>query len=159
MNIRGDYDATQDRIVLTLRAGGEGAWEEDRCLWLTRRQWVAIASACYRKRSAMIDRRENDEGQSHPKTEADRTPNPAPDDEERNKAVLVSQVKFTAVSSGLRVRLTTPTPESFLLPLRGENFKTFIKLVERLATKANWDLPAAISRIDNAAWIPKPLVN
>jgi hypothetical protein len=49
MRLQGFYDAVQDRILLRL-------WDvppsEDTLLWLTRRQWLAIALACYRARSA-----------------------------------------------------------------------------------------------------------
>ena len=49
MQLQAHYDPVQDRVLLR-RPGASPA--EDMALWLTRRQWTAIAIACDRVRAA-----------------------------------------------------------------------------------------------------------
>jgi hypothetical protein len=177
MRLRGEYDAVQDRIVLTLwEAAVSGG---NHLLWVTRRQWLAIAAACYRARSSaalegeqpVIPRKKaaGPEGQAgfggatpgpigiHQM--ADGTGDYGVGGGESVKVSLVSSVKFQRVPSGLRIKVTTEAGVPLFLPLKGENFPLFIKLVERLAAKAKWDLPAAITRMKNGVPVQKEFVN
>jgi hypothetical protein len=176
MRLRGEYDAGQDRIVLTLR--DVTVLEGDQILWLTRRQWLAIATACYRVRSdaALVGEQPvrprkkaaGAEGQTGPegttavpigiRRAADGTGDYGGGGESA-KPSLVSGVKFQRIPSGLRIRLTTEAGVRLLVPFKGENFSLFIELVEHLAARAKWDFPAAISRMKNASPVKKELVN
>jgi hypothetical protein len=169
MNLRGDYDAVEDRIVLTLWDGTVSGGNH--LLWVTRRQWLAIAAACYRTRSSAA--LEGEQFVTPRKKAADpegqtgfggATPIPEGSGHyvvggESVKVSLVSDVKFQRIPSGLRMKLTTEARGPLYLPLKGENFPLFIKLVERLAARAKWDLPAAISRMKNGESVQKEFVN
>jgi hypothetical protein len=157
MRLKGDYDAAQDRILLKL---WDASPSGDVALWLTRRQWLAIALACYRARSSAAQQgeqqpvrpRKNDAGKES-------ASGPGKGGEETVKASLVSSVKFQRIPSGLRIKMTTKAPAPLFLTLKGENFTLFTRLVERLAAKAKWDLPLAISRMGNAITPKKRLLH
>jgi hypothetical protein len=177
MRLRGEYDAAQDRIVLTLWDGRVAGG--DQLLWVTRRQWLAIAVACYRVRSAAALEGEQPVGLRRRVASVEPAVGPGAADAgsigiqpmpdgtddygsggENVKESLVSGVKLQRIPSGVRIRLTTTEAEvPFFLPLRGENFTLFIKLVERLAARAKWDLPAAVLRMKNIAPVKKEFVN
>ena len=149
MHLKGDYDATQDRILLRLRGAPIGNVR----LWLTRRHWLAIALACDR---ACLNAVRGDEQPRPRRSEAD----DYEDEEDRAlEPSLVTTLKFQHIAYGLRIRLTSEDGASYLLPLTGDNLQLFARLVKRLAAKAKWDLPAAISRLKNGATPEKRFVN
>lgn len=172
MHITGDYDFGQDRMLLRFWNDND-APSEDKVLWLTRRQWLAIAMACYRARSTVSERDERPDLVEQ-KAEEDKSgsgdrvtlretgsigPQRMPDKagdcgkslEKTAEASLVSEVRFQQLPSGLRIKMTAEGKPPLILPLKGEKLPRFIRLVERLAARAKWDLPAAVSRLGNTA--------
>jgi len=162
MRLQGFYDAKQDRILLRL-------WDtpppEDIFFWLTLRQWLAIALACYRAHCANpqqqggnpVRPRNNAAGRelaigpgkraSESVKTQEKTIKNGEGRAETVKARLVSAVKLQRVPSGLRFQIATEASAPLVLTLKGENFSFFTGMVERLAAEAKWDLPAAISRM------------
>ena len=160
MRLKGDYDAVQDRILLKLWDAGPSG---DTALWLTRRQWLAIALACYRARSTAAQQggqpvpvrpRRNGPGKEQGKTIVQEEAGARP-----VKASLVSAMKFSRIPSGLRIQITTEASAPLVLTMKGENFSFFTGMLERLAAKAKWDLPAAISRMGNVVTAKKGLLH
>ena len=176
MHLKGDYDAVQDRILLRFWDVPSG----DTVLWLTRRQWVAIALACYRARSAAAQQggqpvrpRKNATGKEQAsgygedagsgsmgsRRMQEQAGGPGEGGRETVKASLVSTVKFMRIPSGLRMKMTTEEPAPLFLTLKGENLSSFTGLVERLAAKAKWDLPAALSRMGKSLTAKKRVLH
>ena len=154
MRLRGEYEPVQDRILLKLWGGQAGSV----ALWLTRRQWLAIAVACDRARAAAAlqtpDPESSEIGQRPPETG-----DYEEGGEECLRTSLITGVRFQSIPFGLRIKLTTEERVSLFLPLTGESLISFTRLVERLATRAKWDLPAAMSRMKNAKPVRKQLMN
>ena len=145
MHLQGYYDGMQDRILLRLwnEASGETA------VWLTRRQWLGIALAGHRARSVITQqggypvRSAKDTAATDKKQMARR----GADRTEALKSPLASTVKFRRIPFGLRIEIGTEGSAPVALTLKEEDLFSFIGLVERLAAKAKWDLPAALSRM------------
>lgn len=157
MRLKGYYDAMQDRILLRL-------WDVpcgDTAVWLTRQQWLAIALACHRARSATA--RQGEEHVRPQRNAAAAGKEQASGQGEGGaatvKAHLVSSVKFRRIPSGLRIEIATEAPAPLALTLKGENLSFFIELVERLAARAKWDLPAALSRMGKSVTAHKRLLH
>jgi len=157
MRIQGSYDAMQDRILLRLRDVPSG----ETAVWLTRRQWLGIALACHRARSIITQQG------GYPVRSAR---NSAPADKEQMgrygadraealKPPLVSTVKLRRIPFGLRIEIGTEGSAPLALTLKGEDLFSFIGLVEDLAAKAKWDLPAAVSRMGKSATPKKQLLH
>ena len=72
---------------------------------------------------------------------------------------LVSTVKFRRIPFGLRIEIAAEGSSPLALALKGEDLFTFIGLVENLAAKAKWDLPAALSRMSKSAPPKKQLLH
>lgn len=178
MRLKGDYDTVQDRILL--RFWDDAAPSGNTVLWLTRRQWLAIALACYRARSANAQQggqpvrpRKNaagkepasvpgegaESGSMGSRRMQEQAGGPGDGAEENVKASLVSDVKFQRIPSGLRIKMTTEAAAPLFLTLKGESFSLFTRLVERLAAKAKWGLPAAISGMGNAVTAKKGILH
>jgi len=68
-------------------------------------------------------------------------------------------VKFRRIPFGLRIEIGTEGSAPLALTLKGENLFSFIGLVENLAGKAKWDLPAALSRMSKSAAPKKQLLH
>lgn len=143
MHLRGEYVAAQDRVLLKLRGGPS----REVALWLTRRQWLAIALACQEARS-IAELQGERQGRQRKGEAGDGSEAGGGDGD--TAASLVSAVRFQRVPFGLRIKLTTEERASFFLPIIGENLRSFGRQVERLAARAKWDLPAAIERVRNA---------
>ena len=145
MQLQGHYDDIQDRVLLRLWDLPSG----DTAVWLTRRQWLAIALACHRARSFI----KKQAGEPvRPRKEADAAGKGQRSEsglgrEEAYRSPLVSTVKFRRVPFGLSIEIATEGSAPRALTLKGENLSSFTGLVERLATKAKWDLRAALSRM------------
>ncbi len=157
MHLQGYYDATQDRIFLRLwdEASGETA------VWLTRRQWLGIALACYRARSVIMQQggypvRSAKDTAAAGKEQMARH---GADRKEALKSPLVSTVKFRRIPFGLRIEIGTEGSTPLALTLKGENLFSFIGLVEDLAARAKWDLPAALSRMSESPPPKKQLLH
>jgi hypothetical protein len=153
MQVQGHYDPVQDRILLQLRGAPPVG---DAALWLTRRQWTEIAAACGKVRPA-VAAQENARGEprgapARAAKAGNRTP--AEHAAAAAKAALVTAVRFRRAPAGLRIEFATGAPTPLVLVLKAENLASFTDLVERLATKANWDLPAALARLGEAAPVP-----
>lgn len=173
MRLQGYYDAVQDRILLRL---WDAPPSEVIFLWLTRRQWLAIALACYRARSTNAQQ-DGNPNRPHKNTagkqlaiepgkrasESCKTQEkPIGNGEGRAetvKARLVSAVKLQRVPSGLRIQIGTEASTPLVLTLKGENFSFFTGMVERLAAEAKWDLPAAISRMGTVVTAKKGILH
>ena len=156
MRIQGRYDGMQDRILLRL-------WNEvsgETAVWLTRRQWLAIALACHRTRS-VITQQGGYPVRSARNTAADKEKmgRRGVDREEALKSALVSTVKFRRIPFGLRIEIAAEGSAPLALALKGENLFSFIGLVEDLAAKAKWDLPAALSRMAKSPTPKKQLLH
>jgi len=157
MHIQGNYDAMQDRVLLRLQEEMSG----EKAVWLTRRQWLGMALACHRARSIITQqggypvRSTKDtaaEGKEKMRRHgADRT--------EALQSPLVSTVKFRRIPFGLRIEIGTEGSAPLALTLKGEDLFSFIGLVENLAAKAKWDLPAAVSRMGKSATPKKQLLH
>jgi len=170
MHVKGDYDAVQDRILLSVWGGPTGK----SALWLTRRQWLAIALSCNRVHAA-TGAKQNDGPRGDttrekaaggkPEVEVgaalpDKTDDGySSDASEDVKPSLVSKVSFQRLASGMRITLITEEEKTLFLPLKGENLSFFARLVERLAAKARWDFPTAMSRMKKAVPVQKALIN
>jgi len=145
MHIQGYYDAMQDRILLRL-------WDEtsgETAAWLTRRQWLGIALACHRA-SAVITQQGGYPVRPAKDTAAlnkERMARHGVDRTEAMRSPLISSVKFRRIPFGLRIEIGTEGSAAVALTLKGEDLFSFIGLVEGLAAKAKWDLPAALSRM------------
>lgn len=179
MHLKGDYNPVQDRILL--RFWDDAAPSGDTALWLTRRQWVAIALACYRARSANAQQdgqqpvrpRKNvagkepasglgegaESGAMGSRGMQGQAIGPGKGGRENVKVSLVTEVKFHRIPSGLRIKMTTEAPSPLFLTLKGESFTLFTGMVESLAAKAKWNLPAAISCVSNAVTARKRIVH
>jgi hypothetical protein len=157
MRIQGYYDAVQDRILLRLRDVPSG----DTALWLTRRQWLAIALACHRTRSVITQQGGYPVRPARNAAAADREQmrRYETDRAEALKSPLVSTVKFRRIPFGLRIEIATEGSAPIALTLKGEDLFSFIGLVEDLAAKAKWDLPAALSRMAKSATPKKQLLH
>ncbi len=150
------YDPAQDRMLLRLK---DPASKDETALWLTRRQWTQIAVACDRMRA--MNAGEDKSARAGSDTTAAR-PRAASQGEGRAAAAaarLVSSVKFRRVPSGVRIDLATDAPAPLSLVLKGESLAFFLDLVERLATKAKWDLPAALARMKSQPPAPKRMLH
>lgn len=157
MRLQGYYDAMQDRILLRLWNVPSG----DTALWLTRRQWLAIALACYRVRSATA-RQGGHSVRPRRNTAAagkDQMSGYGSGRAESFKSPLVSTVKFRRTPFGLRIEIAAEASVPLDLTLKGENLSFFIGLVERLAARAKWDLPAALSRMDRPVTAQKRVLS
>jgi hypothetical protein len=169
MHVKGDYNAVQDRILLSVWGGPTGK----SALWLTRRQWLAIALSCKRVQAA-TGAKQNDGPRDtarqkmaggKPEVEVraalpDKTDDGySSDASEDVKPSLVSKVSFQRLASGMRITLITEEEKTLFLPLKGENLSFFARLVERLAAKARWDFPTAMSRMKKAVPVQKALIN
>ena len=143
MPIHGFYDAAQDRILLRLDGVSSGG---DIALWLTRRQWLAIAMACYRVRAATRQSKPvaRTAGKAPAKSQA---VVPRAESAETEKADLVCSLKFRSNPSGLRIHIETAEQAPLALTLKGEGLSSFIGLVEGLAARAKWDLSAGLLRL------------
>ena len=155
MHMQGLYDSGQDRILLRLWDATGG---EDTALWLTRRQWTEIAAACKRVGASTEPRSKSDRprksmtpagGSTGGPGSAKSTGGPGGAKSTAVSARLVSGVRFRRLPSGLRIEIATEAPTPLALNLTGDNLAFFADLVERLAAKAKWDLPAALARLDN----------
>jgi len=145
MQLQGHYDDIQDRVLLRLWDLPSG----DTAVWLTRRQWLAIAQACYQARSS-IKQQAGETVRPRRNTAAAGKGQMSGYGEgraETYKSPLVSTVKFRSTPFGLRIEIATEASAPLTLTLKGENLSSFISLVERLAARAKWDLPAALSRM------------
>ena len=143
MHLQGYYDGMQDRILLRLWDVPSG----DTAVWLTRRQWLAIALACHRARSIITQQggypaRPARNSAAAAKEQMRRYET---DRAEALKSPLVSTVKFRRIPFGLRIEIGTEGSVPLALTLKGEDLFSFIELVKDLAAKAKWDLPAAQS--------------
>jgi hypothetical protein len=175
MHLKANYEASQDRVLLTLRGGPSG----DVAFWLTRRHWLSIALACYRART-MVPGETDQVGRLRQKAAdkelsagaglapsgslgieriSETTDDRETDGEAGVIATLVSYVRFQSIPTGIGIRMTTEEGTRFFLPLRGDNVPRFTTLIERLAAKAKWDLPAAISRMGKGRSSQKRFVN
>jgi hypothetical protein len=157
MRIQGYYDAVQDRILLRLRDVPSG----DTALWLTRRQWLAIALACHRTRSVITQQGGYPVRSARNAAAADkeRIGRDGADRTEALKSPLASTVKFRRIPFGLRIEIAMEGSAPIALTLKGEDLFSFIGLVEDLAAKAKWDLPAALSRMAKSATPKKQLLH
>jgi len=157
MRLQGYYDGMQDRILLRLWNVPSG----DTAVWLTRRQWLAIAQACYQARSAATRQG------GHPVRPGRNTAEAGKEQRsvygagraESLKSPLVSTVKFRRTPFGLRIEIATEGSVPLALTLKGENLSFFIGLVERLAAKAKWDLPVALSRMGKSVTATKRVLH
>ncbi len=158
MRLKGDYDVMQDRILLRL---WDAPSSGDTALWLTRRQWIAIALACYRARSAAAQQGEHPLRPRRNTAEAGKEQRSGygADRAEIFKSPLASTVKFRRSPFGLRIEIGTEASVPLALTLKGENLSSFIGLVERLAARAKWDLPAALSRLGKSVTAKKRVLN
>lgn len=169
MHVKGDYDAVQDRILLSVWGGPAGK----SALWLTRRQWLAIALSCNRVHAATAAK-QNDGPRDTARQKAaggkpevevravlpDKTDDGYRSDASEDvKPSLVSKVNFQRIASGMRIALITEEEKTLFLPLKGENLSFFARLVERLAVKARWDFPTALSRMKKTVPVQKALIN
>lgn len=141
MTIQGCYDAVQDRILL--RLGGAVPGTGTPALWLTRRQWLAIALECYRVRTAAGPAKTSAPGGKKTAAKAPVAMGSA----DPTKTALVANLKFRRLPSGLRIHIETADGEPFILTLKEEGLASFIGLLEGLATKAKWDLSAGLLRM------------
>ena len=145
MRLKGHYDGMQDRILLQLWNLPSG----DTAVWMTRRQWLAIAQACYQARSSI----KQQAGETvHPRRNTgaagkEQASGYGSGRAETVKSPLVSTVKFRRTPFGLRIEIAAEASAPLALTLKGENLSSFTGLVERLAAKAKWDLRAALSRM------------
>ena len=168
MHVKGDYDAVQDRILLSVWGGPTGK----SALWLTRRQWLAIALSCNRVHATAAKQNDGPHETARqkmaggkPEVEVRAALPDKTDDGYRTdasedvKPSLVSKVSFQRIASGMRITLITEEEKTLFLPLKGENLSSFGRLVERLAAKARWDFPTALSRMKKPVPTPKGLVN
>jgi hypothetical protein len=155
MRLKGDYDAVQDRILLRFWDVPSG----DTALWLTRRQWLAIALACYRARSAAAQQGGQPVRPRKNATGKEQASGPGEGGRETVKTSLVSTVKSMRIPSGLRMKMTTEGPAPLFLTLKGENLSSFTGLIERLAARAKWDLPAALSRMGKSVTAKKRVLH
>jgi hypothetical protein len=155
MQLQGHYDDIQDRVLLRLWDLPSG----DTAVWLTRRQWLAIALACHRARSFI----KKQAGETvRPRKEADAAGKGQRREsglgrEEAYRSPLVSTVKFRRVPFGLSIEIAAEGSAPLALTLKGEDLFSFIRLVEDLAARAKWDLPAALSRVAKSATPKKQL--
>jgi hypothetical protein len=155
MQLQGHYDDIQDRVLLRLWDLPSG----DTAVWLTRRQWLAIALACHRARSFI----KKQAGETvRPRKEADAAGKGQRSEsglgrEEAYRSPLVSTVKFRRVPFGLSIEIAAEGSAPLALTLKGEDLFSFIRLVEDLAARAKWDLPAALSRVAKSATPKKQL--
>jgi len=154
MRIQGYYDGMQDRVLVRLQDEVSG----ERAVWLTRRQWLAIALACHRTRS-VITQQGGYPVRSARNTSADKEKmgRRGADRVEALKSPLVSTLKFRRIPFGLRIEIAAEGSAPLALILKGEDLFSFIRLVEDLAAKAKWDLPAALSRMAKSATPKKQL--
>ena len=157
MHLQGYYDGMQDRILLRLWDLPSG----DTAVWLTRRQWLAIALACRRARSIITQQGGCPVHLARDTTAADkeRMRRHGADRTEDLKSPLVSTVKFRRIPFGLRIEIGTEGSAPLGLILKGEDLFSFIGLVEDLAGKAKWDLPAAVSRMGKSVTPKKQLLH
>jgi hypothetical protein len=155
MRIQGYYDGMQDRILLRLWDVPSG----DTAVWLTRRQWLAIALACHRARSVITQQGGYPVRSARDTAAADkeRMRRHGMDREEDLKSPLVSTVQFRRIPFGLRIEIAAEGSAPLALALKGEDLFSFIGLVEDLAAKAKWDLRAALSRMAKSATPKKQL--
>jgi hypothetical protein len=172
MHVQAHYDPAQDRIMLRLR---DAAAADGTAVWLTRRQWTEIALACRRVAAALpgdkADRpRKSVTGAGKEQAGRQRQGGPAAaagttvGDKSRSPAAtaaasLVSRIRFRRLPSGLRIEIATDAPAPIALTLKGESLASFVDMVEGLAAKANWDLPAALSRMSEPGAAPKRVLH
>lgn len=149
MNINGQYYSDQDRILLKLDQDGSGG----SAFWLTRRQWLALARVC---RRAL----ENDNSPP-PSSGARAAPAPrhpiqggGPGQQAEGSLAeevrLLAALKYRRTAAGFRIVLAALEGEPVVLLLQGRGLADFMRLIEGLAAKAQWDLPAALARIAQA---------
>jgi len=157
MHLQGYYDAMQDRVLLRLQDEMSG----ETALWLTRRQWLGIALACHRARSIITQQGRYPVRSTRNTVAADKEKvgRHGADRTEALKSPLVSTVKFRRIPFGLRIEIGTEGSAPLALTLKGEDLFSFIGLVENLAGKAKWDLPAALSRMAKSAAPKKQLLH
>lgn len=157
MRMQGHYDAVQDRILLVLLDASPAG---DAAIWLTRRQWTAIAIACDRAVAALAGESRDDVARRK-KAAAAAGPSRAPADIDKASASagFVSGIKFRRLPAGLRIEIESGAPVPLALTLKGDGLASFVDMVERLAAKAKWDLAAAKARIGDAALVPKRMLH
>jgi hypothetical protein len=155
--MQGHYDAVQDRILLVLLDASPAG---DAAIWLTRRQWTALAVACDRA-GAAIAGESRDDAPRRKKAAAASGPGRVPADIDRARAGagFVSGIRFRRIPSGLRIEIESGAPVPLALTLKGDGLASFADMVERLAAKAKWDLAAAKARIGDAALVPKRMLH
>jgi hypothetical protein len=173
MQVQAHYDPAQDRIMLRLK---DAAAADGTAVWLTRRQWTEIALACRRVAAALppgdrADRprksvtgagKEPAGGQRQGGGAAAAGTTVGGKGESRAAAAtasLVSRIRFRRLPSGLRIEIATDAPAPIALTLKGESLASFNEMVEGLAAKANWDLPAALSRMSQPGVAPKRVLH
>ena len=156
MRMQALYDPAQDRILLRLWDAAPG---EATALWLTRRQWTEIAAACIRVRASTEPRSKPDRPRKSMTPAGGSTGGQADAKPTTASARLVSGLKFRRLLSGMRIEIATEASTPLALNLTGDNLVFFADLVERLAAKAKWDLPAALARLDNPVAPKKRLLH
>jgi hypothetical protein len=147
----------QDRILLRLWNVPSG----DTALWLTRRQWLGIALACHRARSIITQQGGYPvrPGRNTAAAGKEQMSGYGSGRAETFKSPLVSTVKFRRTPFGLRIEIAAEGSVPLALTLKGENLSFFIGLVERLAARAKWDLPAALSRMGKSVTAKKRVLS
>ena len=150
MHVKGDYDAVQDRILLSVWGGPTGK----SALWLTRRQWLAIALSCNRVHATAAKQNDGPRDTARQKVAGgkpevevraalpDKTDDGYSSDQKEDvKPSLVSKVSFQRIASGMRITLITEEEKTLFLPLKGENLSLFCEAGRASGGKGEMGLP------------------
>lgn len=136
------FDAAEDRVVLLLEEDGAA-----RAVWLTRRQCIALVltgrEAVQGAAVAAAPRRSGNMRQ-----QTDAWPEVAPQRIE---------LRWRRLPDGLRLLLTTGKKNTLRLDLKQPDLAWLLKTLTQLAHRAQWDIDAALVRIEKRQAGPRTL--
>ena len=136
MGLHAKYDPRQDRMLVTLNAGGDKA----ESMWLTRRQWLSLLQQMEVQKLAAADA--DAPAEKPPKT----PPAPLPG---RPDAPCVDGVRLRKDGDGARLQFLLGD-KTYGLQLPTAGLSQFRRLLEQQAERAGWDSRAGLERLDAA---------